>query len=392
MRAIRYRAVKSLCMALAAAVVASSGIGADEAQAQRASRSGVLEHAPSVNDTTVNIISGSPNGTYLLFVYDISAVLDDQELRILPIVGKGGGQNVLDILKLKGVDLGITQTDILRHFKKTGAAGANIGERLVYVTKLYNEELHVVAGSAIKDIKDLEGKTVNFGEAGSSADVSGRLIFEILGIRPQPVNMNQADALLAVKTGRIAATLMLDGKPLSILSTIKDSDGLKLLPVPYTQPLEDDYLPAEISNEDYPNLVPPGEPMETVAVGTVLAAYNWPKNTDRHQRVTRLVNALFNRLAEFQKQPRHPKWKEVNLAALLPGWKRFPAATEWLEGASKRTAAVAATPEPAASTAAPAPAPVPAARPPSVQGAPGAGGSNDEAMFREFMEWKRRQK
>ena len=381
-----------LSLALSVALAAAPcGASAQSKGTQRGpSKAPVLEttRSHSVNDTTVNIISGSPNGTYLLFVYDMSAVLDDADLRIMPIVGKGGGQNVLDILKLKGVDLGITQTDILRHFRQSGAAGGNIADRLVYVTKLYNEELHVVAGSAINDIKELDGKPVNFGEAGSSADVSGRLIFEILGIRPTPVNMNQADALLAVKSGKVAATLMLDGKPLSILGSLKDSDGLKLLPVPYTQPLEDDYLPAEITNDDYPNLIPAGQSLETVAVGAVLAAYNWPKNTDRHQRVARLVNALFNRLAEFQKMPRHPKWKEVNLAALLPGWKRFPAAAEWLEGASQRTAAIPSAQAPASGTqATPAPAPEPS--PPAAAATPAP---NDDAMFREFMDWKRKQK
>ena len=202
-------------------------------------------------------------------------------------------------------------------------------------------ELPSEPGKPIKELKELDNKVVNFGESGSSADVSGRLIFEALGIRPAPVNMSQADAVMAVKEGRIAATLILDGKPLSMLRALKPEDGLKLLPVPYTEALEDDYLPAEISSEDYPGLVPAGESTETVAVGAVLAAYNWPRNTDRHLRVTRLVNALFNRLAEFQKQPHHPKWKEVNLAATLPGWNRFPAAVEWLEGASRRTAAVA---------------------------------------------------
>ncbi len=364
------------------------------AAAQSRSRERVIDSVQShgVNDTTVNIISGSPNGTYLSFVYDMSAVLDDADLRVMGILGKGGGQNVLDILKLKGVDLGITQTDILRHFKKTGAAGANIADRLVYVTKLYNEELHVVAGPAIKELKELDNKVVNFGESGSSADVSGRLIFEILGIRPAPVNMSQADALLAVKEGRIAATLILDGKPLSMLRAIKPGDGLKLLPVPYTEALEDDYLPAEISSEDYPGLVPEGAPTETVAVGAVLAAYNWPRNTDRHQRVARLVNALFNRLAEFQKQPRHPKWKEVNLAATLPGWKRFPAAAEWLEGASKRTAAVAPA-QGAAPAAAPPAAPT---RPDTGAAAGGQGaasvGGGDDTLYREFMEWKRKQR
>jgi uncharacterized protein len=82
-----------------------------------------------VSDATVNIITGSPNGTYLLFAYDMAAVLDSPNLRILGIVGKGGGQNVVDILHLKGIDLGITQTDILSHFKKSGSAGVNIGLR-----------------------------------------------------------------------------------------------------------------------------------------------------------------------------------------------------------------------------------------------------------------------
>ena len=42
------------------------------------------------------------------------------------------------------------------------------------------------------------------------------------------------------------------------------------------------------------------------------------------------VDNFFPKLAEFQKAPRHPKWKEANLAAVLPGWKRFEGAEEWL--------------------------------------------------------------
>jgi len=324
--------------ALAAAIVAMA-IG-NAADAQTRDRIVDVVEPRGVSDATVNIITGSPNGTYLLFAYDMAAVLDSSNLRILGIVGKGGGQNVVDILHLKGIDLGITQTDILSHLKKSGSTGSNIADRLVYVTKLYNEELHVVAGRNVNTLNDLSGKVVNFGEAGSSANISGRLIFETLGIKVAGVNMNQANALLAVKSGQIAATLMLEGKPLSILSAVKDGDGLKLIGVPYIQPLEDNYLPASLSNEDYPGLIASNQLVETVAVGTVLAAYNWPKNTERYQRVARFVTALFNRLAEFQKAPRHPKWNEVNLAATLPGWKRFPAAAEWLDGASASTAAV----------------------------------------------------
>ena len=54
----------------------------------------------TLNQNTVTVISGNPNGTYLYLAYDMSAVLDDgNDLRILPIIGKGGYQNVLDTLR-----------------------------------------------------------------------------------------------------------------------------------------------------------------------------------------------------------------------------------------------------------------------------------------------------
>jgi branched-chain amino acid transport system permease protein len=70
--------------------------------------------------------------------------------------------------------------------------------------------------------------------------------------------------------------------------------------------------------------------IDTVAVSCVLIAYNWDKNTDRYQRISRFIEAFFPRITDFQKPPRHPKWKEANLAAVVPGWQRHEAAEEWL--------------------------------------------------------------
>ena len=63
----------------------------------------------------------------------------------------------------------------------------------------------------------------------------------------------------------------------------------------------------------------------------MLVAFNWPKGTDRYRRIEKFVEQFFPKLAEFQKAPRHPKWREANLAAVLPGWKRFEGADEWLK-------------------------------------------------------------
>lgn len=52
------------------------------------------------------------------------------------------------------------------------------------------------------------------------------------------------------------------------------------------------------------------------------------------------MEAFFNSFEEFLKPPRHKKWQEVNLAAVVPGWTRFPAARNWLDARPREAAAV----------------------------------------------------
>ena len=47
-------------------------------------------------------------------------------LRVLPMVGKGPEQNIKDVMFLRGVDMGITQANLLKHFAKTGELGAEL--------------------------------------------------------------------------------------------------------------------------------------------------------------------------------------------------------------------------------------------------------------------------
>ena len=286
-----------------------------------------------INQATVGIVSGNLNGTYLSIAYDLSAVLDDgNKFRVLPIIGKGGGQNIRDVRLLKGVDLGITQSVLLPYFQKTGELG-NLEGKLVYIAKLFNEEMHLIVrvDSGIESIEQLAGKKVNFSDIGSGTQLSTIEIFSRLGIKAVEVNMGQADAFEALKKGEIAASVLIAGKPPGSIAKLKASDGFRILPVPYAKPLQTDFLPATLTHEDYPNLIEAGRTVDTIAVGCVLFAYNWPKNTDRYERVEKFVNAFFPRLAEFQKPPRHPKWRETNLAATMPGWTRFEPAEQWLQ-------------------------------------------------------------
>jgi TRAP transporter TAXI family solute receptor len=287
-----------------------------------------------VNKDTIGIISGNINGTYLRLAYDMAAVLDDEKkgVRVLPIIGAGGGGNIRDVRFLKGIDLGITQSVLLNRFKRTNEIGP-IDDKIVYITKLNNEEMHVAvrADSGINSIEQLAGKKVNFSDVGSGSHLSSVEIFERLNIKAIQVNMGQADAFEAMKRGEIAASLLIAGKPTGSTRTLKAANGFKLLPVPYSKPLQDDFFPAVLTHEDYPDLIEKGQTVDTVAVVCVLIAYNWAKDTDRYQRISRFVEAFFPRIADFQKPPRHPKWKEANLTAVVPGWKRHDAAEEWIQ-------------------------------------------------------------
>src|SRR5580698_60283 len=335
-----------------------------------------------LNANTVSIVSGNPNATYLTVAYDMSDVLDDGEnFRVLPIVGKGGGQNVRDVRYLKGIDVGITQSIILNQLRASNEIG-KIDDQIDYIAKLFNEEMHVVvrADSGITSLGDLNGKTVNFSDVGSGSQISSRDIFRRLGIAPHEVNMGQGDALEKMKSGEVAATILIAGKPAGAMGKLRAADGFRFLPVPFVKPLQADYLPATLGHGDYPGMVETDHDVSTVAVSAVLIAYNWPQDSDRYRRIEKFVQVFFPKLAELQKPPHHPKWRETNLAAVLPGWTRFPAAQVWLD--QHQTAAPAPTQQPSPQFMA-------GQRPPADGAANTAG---KEQLYQDFLKWQARER
>jgi TRAP transporter TAXI family solute receptor len=289
------------------------------------------EMVERVNQGTVRVISGGIGGTYIRIATDLASVLNDgNRLRVLPIVGQGSVQNITDLLYLRGIDIGIVQSDVLSFIKRRNMY-PGVEERIAYITKLYNEELHVVGGPEIGSIQALAGRKVNFGVAGSGTAMTAETVFDSLGIEVEPVYHDQALALEKIKNGEIAATLYVAGKPTSAIEELSRDEGFRLVPVDYAPALQEAYLPTTFTHEDYPGLVPEASPVRTIAVGAVMAVYDWNPEGDRYAKVERFINAFFSNFDAFLQAPRHPKWREVNLAAELPGWTRFTPAQEWLD-------------------------------------------------------------
>ncbi|WP_270933777.1 TAXI family TRAP transporter solute-binding subunit [Falsiroseomonas oryzae] len=275
------------------------------------------------NAGTVGIVSGGVDGTYVRIAADLAAVLDSgDELRVLPIIGRGSVQNLADIMFLRGVDIGIVQSDVLA-FAQRQRMFPGVTTMVHYIAKLYDEELHLLAAPGIAGVEDLEGRVVNVDRRGSGTAMTAQLVFEGLGIRIEAAHDPQDVALERLRTGEIAAMAFVAGQPARIFAQLPQGSGLRFLPLPLTPALLDTYLPARLTAARYPTLVPEGQEVETLAVGAAMAVYAWQPGTERHRKVARFVEAFFARFDEFRRPPRHAKWLEVNLAAQVPGWTRF---------------------------------------------------------------------
>ena len=297
---------------------------------------GESENVARVNAWTVGIVGGLLEGSFLRFAAELGKALDDAEnLRVLPIVSYGAVDNVNDLLYLKGVDVAITNADVFSEFKKVKKA-SNIEKRINYISSMYVSEVHIYARPEIKSLKDLDGKTVSLGKKGAGQTITGPIIFERSGVKPNLVFTEAEVSLEKMKTGEIAAIVQNGGKPNPLFAKMKAEPGFHFISVPYDEKFFDYYVPSTLSKEDYPGIIPEGETVETLGVPAVLAVYNWSKGTDRFRKVERFIQYYFDRFETLRKPPYHPKWKEINLAAKVPGWTRYFVAEEMLSKSGPR--------------------------------------------------------
>ena len=292
---------------------------------------GSKETKQALNANTVTLISGTIGGTYVQFGADLASVLDNgNQLRVLPIVGRGSVQSVADILFLQGVDIGIVRADTLDYLERKGFA-KDIKKQFTYVTKLYNEEMQVIAPKSVQSLRDLEGKRVSVDLPNGSTFVTVLTVAERIGLKANWLYIEQRIAMEKLKAGELDAVIVVGGKPYKSVSTFNNDGRFHLVRVDYERPLQNDYLPATLTAKDYPNLIADGERVDTIAVPALLAAYNWAPNTDRYRKLTQFVDAFFTKFPALQNPPFHPKWKETSLSAPLPGWNRLPYAQQWLD-------------------------------------------------------------
>lgn len=296
-----------------------------------------LPNRDDMNANTVTIITAPAGGATAIFGSDMARVLDDGNLRVLPVLGKGPVRNVVDILHLKAIDMGMVAGDV-PEFYKLQYKIPDVATRLRYIAKLYNNELHVIAPTSIRSIYDLEGKRIV-----AQTDVgyySAKVIFSRLNMHvTYDYWTDDARAIQKIIDGEADAYITSTGKVFPLGRAIKNDDRrLHLVPIPYDRRLQDLYVPTTLSGEEYPNLLAPNQTIETVATSVLLASFNWPENNERYRRTAKFVDAFFSKIGEFRKPPRHPKWAESSINVKIPGWERFKAVDDWIAQNATATA------------------------------------------------------
>jgi TRAP transporter TAXI family solute receptor len=317
---------------------------------------------------SLGLAAGAPGASETELASDMASLFTSgATLRALPMLGDLGAGNIALLLNDPSVDIAFVSADALA--AASVAQGPALAEKLELVARLYPQEVHILARTEIKTVAELAGKRVSVGPEGSGSAATAVALFKALGIEVEPLGLDAANSIARLKQGTIAAAVIVGGKPMPLLGAVPPTPDLHLLPIPFGGALEASYLPTRLGHADYPALIKEGADVPTVATGLVLLAAKAKRDAGSAKRVAQFIDTVFPRFAELKARDRHPKAREINLAASWPGLTKAHAAEAWLTRQQTMSAATTDAPSPGT--------------------AQGLGNNDKEALFEQFMEWQR---
>ncbi|ARE40753.1 Immunogenic protein [Rhodovulum sp. P5] len=278
------------------------------------------------SDVEKNIVTGGPTGTYIQFGQDIADIAAECDITLTVNESAGSLENFLAVRQRPVTQFGIVQSDVLEYLSTfaaddAGIANAIAGVRIAF--PLYNEEVHLLATSDIQSLSDLEGKRVAIGVSESGTFLTAALVLDLAEVQVgERLTIGPDDSLRRLLAGEIDAFFYVAGAPTKLFED-PAIDGERFHLVPMNDPvLQAVYVPSTIAAGTYP--FQPA-PVDAVAVKAVLMTYEYLPERNRYYResclavseITHLIVTRFQKL----KETGHPKWQQVDLNAIPPGWE-----------------------------------------------------------------------
>jgi uncharacterized protein len=268
----------------------------------------------------LGLITGSDKGTYYQFGLNLQSLLKQHGMALSVYPSKGSIENIQAVYERPGVQLGIVQSDVLAFVAKVEASSAlkRIAKKTRMVFPLYNEEVHVLARSAIGSFDGLADRRVAIGREGSGTYLTARLLFNVSEVAPsEMVTIDTDEALRELKAGRVDAMFYVAGYPVKLFTDgVTEADGLALVPI-RNKSITEFYPRVEIPAGGYRWQK---APVETVAVKSVLISFDFRRrDCDTVGKFGRLLSDNVSWLTQHG----HPKWKTVDLQFPLKGWEQY---------------------------------------------------------------------
>ncbi len=272
-----------------------------------------------------NILTGGPTGTYIQFGRNIADASAACGATLNVRESAGSLENFLGVRQRRFTQLGIVQSDVLEYLNTFAADDPDVARAIFGVRialPLYNEEVHILARKDISGLRDLTGKKVAIGVEDSGTFLTASLVLDLAQVQPaERLTINADSSLSALLAGDIDAFFYVAGAPAAIFADRRiAADRFHLLPIS-DGTLRSVYVPATIPAGSYPFQ---SEPTDVVAVKAVLMTYEYiPSKNGYHREscraVSDVVHIITTQLGRFR-QEGHPKWNQVDLADLPPGW------------------------------------------------------------------------
>jgi len=244
-------------------------------------------------------------------------------VRVLPIAGHGAVANVRDLLGLRGVDLAVLNSDIFQFLDQTHQF-PNGRSQIRYVTPIYNQKVYLLARQELNTIDSLRGRKLAVPSRGAGSHTTAMTLFNLLGIDVMLYPLGADADLDDFSLEKYDGMLLLGDELARVRLSAQARRELHVVPISFVRALQSTYRQAVIEPRELPG-VPVDANIETIAVSTLLAVYNWGSSQTRFADVAGFSNGLFAALPKLR-QNAGSIWRQADINGQIAGWSRYSAA------------------------------------------------------------------
>ena len=239
------------------------------------------------DETSFNILVGEPS--WVPEAQSMARALDHENgLRILPMLGKGAVQSVQDLEDFPIIDAALITADSLAYVKGQNLLAPG-DSNISYVAAVKQLPILLVAKKSVANVTALAGKKIATGAADTASFASGELLLGSMEVPFLRVPQSQDAAVDALLQGHADAALFV-GLPLNIE---KLGNSFHALPLVMPEQLAQIYKPIHLTSKDAANLVPVGQPLDTVSTSLILAVNEATATPDHRKALKAFENGYF---------------------------------------------------------------------------------------------------